>query len=196
MDNTMNNTTEDRRVQKTKKALRKSLSVLLAKKNIQAITVKELTNLADVHRGTFYFHYKDVYDLQEQIENEILEEIKGIFDAHPPDENHDKVLSMLTVFNQYLYKNAEICHLFINGNGNYNFCDKLRMMIKDEYLHKWIENLSKKSSGEDLEYFCDFIMAGYIAVVGRWLAGRMQITPEELTLKMQHMALEGIGFLN
>ncbi|MEF9839367.1 MAG: TetR-like C-terminal domain-containing protein [Lachnospiraceae bacterium] len=186
---------EDRRIRKTKKALRQSLSVLLADKNIQEITVKELTNLADIHRGTFYFHYRDVYDLQEQIENEILEEIKGIFDAYPPDETPDKALTILTVFNQYLYQNSEICHLFINGNGNYNFRDKLRLIIKDEYLHKWIENLSGKSSGEDLEYFCDFIMAGCIAVVGRWLTGRMQATPEELAVKMQHMALDGISFL-
>lgn len=192
----MDKAMEDRRIRKTKKALRQSLSVLLAEKSIQEITVKELTNLADIHRGTFYFHYKDVYDLQEQIENEILEEIKSIFDAHPPEETHDKALTMLTVFNQYLYENAEICHLFINGHGNYNFRDKLRIIIKDEYLHKWIENLSGMSSGEDLEYFCDFIMAGCIAVVGRWLAGRMQSTPEELAVKMHHMALEGITFFN
>ena len=45
---------EDRRVRKTKKALRESLAELLAEKSIQYISVRELTDKADVHRSTFY----------------------------------------------------------------------------------------------------------------------------------------------
>ncbi|MEC6652177.1 TetR/AcrR family transcriptional regulator, partial [Enterococcus faecium] len=48
----------DRRVKKTEKALAETLSTLLVNKKIQAITIRELTETADVHRSTFYTHYK------------------------------------------------------------------------------------------------------------------------------------------
>ena len=46
----MNEKQDDRRVRKTKKALREGFAVLLAQKNIKDISVRELTDLADLHR--------------------------------------------------------------------------------------------------------------------------------------------------
>ena len=50
----------DRRVMRTKTLLIHSLSTLMKQKNIKDITVKELCELADINRGTFYLHYKDI----------------------------------------------------------------------------------------------------------------------------------------
>ena len=49
----MNNGADDRRVRKTKKALRQGLVSLLEKKKLKDITVRELTDTVDLHRGTF-----------------------------------------------------------------------------------------------------------------------------------------------
>ena len=68
----MKEATVDRRVRKTKKILRECLTQLLKEKKIQDITVRELTEMADLNRGTFYLHYKDVFDLLEQTEEELL----------------------------------------------------------------------------------------------------------------------------
>ena len=54
---------EDRRVKRTKKQLEKSLIQLLETKPIQDITVRELTELADINRGTFYLYYRDIFDM-------------------------------------------------------------------------------------------------------------------------------------
>ena len=53
----------DRRIRKTRKQLKDCLISLLKTKRIQDITVRELTEMADLNRGTFYLHYKDVFDL-------------------------------------------------------------------------------------------------------------------------------------
>ena len=60
--------TVDRRVRKTKKQLRQGLTQLLQTKNINEISVRELSDLVDINRGTFYLHYRDIYDLLDQIE--------------------------------------------------------------------------------------------------------------------------------
>ena len=68
----MNQPTTDRRIRKTKQRLRQSLTELLAQKPLSKITVQELTERADVNRGTFYSHYKDISDMKEQIERELF----------------------------------------------------------------------------------------------------------------------------
>ena len=53
----------DRRVRKTKKQLRQALTSLMMEKSVSEIPEREIAELADVNRGTFYAHYKDVNDL-------------------------------------------------------------------------------------------------------------------------------------
>ena len=48
---------EDRRVRRTKKLLIQALTELMQQKPVKEITVKELTDLADMNRGTFYLYY-------------------------------------------------------------------------------------------------------------------------------------------
>ena len=63
----------DRRVRKTKRQLRLALMQLMAEKNVKDISVRELAAIADINRGTFYIHYKDVYDLLSQLEEEMAQ---------------------------------------------------------------------------------------------------------------------------
>ncbi|MEG1931694.1 MAG: TetR/AcrR family transcriptional regulator, partial [Pygmaiobacter sp.] len=65
----------DRRIRKTRRILRQSL---MSEKKLREITVKELCDVADVNRGTFYSHYSDVYDLFEKIEDAIFEELSDV----------------------------------------------------------------------------------------------------------------------
>ena len=58
---------EDSRVKRTKKLIRKGLVELSQTKRINKITVKELTDHIEINRGTFYLHYKDVFDLVESL---------------------------------------------------------------------------------------------------------------------------------
>ncbi|MEH7108720.1 TetR-like C-terminal domain-containing protein [Bacillus sp. JJ1764] len=53
--------------QTTKKALAASLKKLLAKKNLEKITITDITTDCEVNRQTFYYHFKDIYDLVEWI---------------------------------------------------------------------------------------------------------------------------------
>ena len=74
----MSEKTADRRVRRTKKHLRQALTKLLLEKELKDISVLELTELADINRGTFYLHYRDIYDLYEKTEGEILDKFNNI----------------------------------------------------------------------------------------------------------------------
>ena len=58
----MKNKTTDRRIRKTRNAIKNGLAELLLEKSIGDISVRELTEKVDLNRGTFYLHYKDNSD--------------------------------------------------------------------------------------------------------------------------------------
>ena len=62
----------DLRTQKTQRAIREAFLHLRAKKPLERITVKELTELAEISKATFYLHYQDIYDLSEQLQQEAI----------------------------------------------------------------------------------------------------------------------------
>ena len=72
----------DLRVKKTKSAIINSFLELRSKKPLERITVKELSDLAQINKATFYLHYKDIYDLSESLENELLDNVLGSI-KHP-----------------------------------------------------------------------------------------------------------------
>ncbi len=59
----------DRRTAYTRMVIKDSLMQLLEKKHLSEITVKELCELAQINRATFYRNYMDIYDVYEQIGN-------------------------------------------------------------------------------------------------------------------------------
>lgn len=62
----------DLRIQRTEKNIINAFIELRASKPLEKITVKELSDLAFINKATFYTHYKDIYDLAEQLENEAI----------------------------------------------------------------------------------------------------------------------------
>ena len=65
----------DARVRYTKMVIVQNFIKLLRQKPINKITVKEICDLAEINRATFYKHYLDVYDLLEKIESQFLAEL-------------------------------------------------------------------------------------------------------------------------
>lgn len=63
---------EDRRIQKTKHALKSALLQLLTSQSFDAVSITELCKTANVSRITFYTHYKDKYALLDDIFNDML----------------------------------------------------------------------------------------------------------------------------
>ncbi|MBQ7876676.1 MAG: TetR/AcrR family transcriptional regulator [Clostridia bacterium] len=65
----------DKRVEKTKYAIKNAFMELRRKKSLEKITVKELCELAYINKSTFYSHYEDIYALSDAVEYEIVLEI-------------------------------------------------------------------------------------------------------------------------
>ena len=65
----------DLRQKKTLRAISSSFYELRKQKKLEAITVTELCKAAEISKATFYLHYRDIFDLSEQLQKEVVESI-------------------------------------------------------------------------------------------------------------------------
>ena len=51
----------------TKRALEQALKSVLKTKNLKKVTIQDIADECGINRNTFYYHFKDIYDLVEWI---------------------------------------------------------------------------------------------------------------------------------
>ena len=70
----------DRRVLRTKKNIHQAFLQLLSEKSLSQITVKELSDLADINRKTFYMYYSNIEDIFAELEDELVLKLVHVFE--------------------------------------------------------------------------------------------------------------------
>ena len=65
----------DLRKKKTLRAIRESFFELRKRKRLESITVTELCRIAQISKAAFYLHYRDIYDLSEKLQAEVIESV-------------------------------------------------------------------------------------------------------------------------
>ncbi|SHG83955.1 TetR/AcrR family transcriptional regulator [Ornithinibacillus halophilus] len=71
---------QDLRVIKTQESLRHALLILIKEKPLDSITVAELCRLANINRGTFYLHYKDVHGVFKHYLEVIVKDLRKSYE--------------------------------------------------------------------------------------------------------------------
>lgn len=184
----------DRRVRKTKKALKEGLTKLMLEKSINNISVKELTEEVDINRGTFYLHYRDVFDMVEQIESELLKDFTEIMNSHTTEKLNGQPLPFLIDIFAFLKKNADMAAALLGSNGDISFVNKLKEIVREKCLNDWLKMFDNGKVNK-FEYFYSFIVSGYIGLFEIWLKNGLVETPEEMAKLSEEIILHGINVL-
>lgn len=176
----------DRRSMKTKKVIKSALIKLMKEKGFEKINIKDLTEEADINRATFYLHYTDKYDLLEQCENNLIEELKEIKESISEKYPNNFILpsdkeKLMPVFNfvySYIKENAELMRVMLGANGGLHFQMKFKNFIEDNL----VQNMTIKHKVDDisLKYISTIASSAQLGVIQKWLNSGMKETPEEL----------------
>ena len=129
---------EDRRVRRTKKILTQALTELLQQKQVNEITVKELTDLADMNRGTFYLYYKDIFDMIEKIEDEMFSKLNAIFTLRENEAVTEQTKPILLDLFRFIENNQEMCRVLLSPNGDMSFLHRLNEVLREKCLHMYL----------------------------------------------------------
>ena len=170
---------EDRRIRRTKRLLRQALAELMNEKEFKDITVKEITDRADLNRGTFYFHYTDTYDLREKIEDELVNDFKEVLASYSPTVQNYSARLMLEQAVHYMEQQKFLIRtLFCNKSGD-GLQTKFRHVI-EETIRQVQEQLHLKQSNAISNYHCRFASSGIIGVLDMWLQADEGVSGEML----------------
>ncbi|APM39652.1 TetR/AcrR family transcriptional regulator [Clostridium kluyveri] len=166
----------DRRIRKTKQSLFHALTKLMSKKKINNITVKELTDLADVNRSTFYHYYRDIFDMVDKIRTEFIDDFSKTYDKFSKEATtYDDLLSFFIYIFEFVQINAGIFKIFLCDDMDYTFIEKLKDAIKHYEIP-----LDDTSSELEAHYCMPFIISGCIGVIQQWLNNDMNASPKDM----------------
>lgn len=191
MENRERAKNKDYRVRVTKRIVREEFTKLLLQKPIQSITVRELCERTGINRSTFYNHYRDVYELLEQIENEMLAEL-GARLKEVAQENDLMSMRLFEGIFRFLTQNQDICVIMLGENGDKRFVYRMLEMGR-EYCVKNYSAAFPRASKEEIEDFYAFVSNGCIGLMTRWIRTGMKKSPDELARTAKAIMSEALG---
>ena len=150
----------DARVRYTKRVLKEAFLTLLKEKPVTRITVREVCDLADVNRSTFYTHYHDCFDLQENIENELLEE----FGSSLRFIRASDVPSLIEGIYLMVENHEEACRVLIFSGASPSILSRMIDLARESTINAWRARLPKASE-KDLEMLYTHLSTGLMNVV-------------------------------
>lgn len=181
----------DRRKKYTRMVLKDSLISLLKSKQLTTITVKELCELADINRSTFYAHFKDQYDLLQQIEEEIIEELNQYLSQYNFSE--EESVKMTTKLLEYLASKQDIFQTLLDKNGDNAFQQRIMSVAQRFLMKNWLENSNLE---EDMKsYLTTFIISGSVHVIKSWLNEGMRQSPKEMAEIINMFSKKGLTII-
>ncbi|OSB11739.1 TetR/AcrR family transcriptional regulator [Paraclostridium bifermentans] len=177
----------DRRILKTRSVIKESLTLLMKEKSFDKITIKDITDKANINRATFYLHYMDKYDLLEQSQNDILNEIREVLaDAFKifnpqslPIQDANTIIPFISCVYECIGKNSDFVKVILGGNGDLNFQLKFKSLI-EELIKKISVIKTPDAFCIPLKYLIETATSMHIGIISRWLEDGMIETPSEL----------------
>ena len=165
---------EDRRIAKTKQALREAFVRLLKKKNLADITVSELTREANIDRRTFYLHYNNIYDIIDEIDAAAVQIIENAVRNIPV--NSREFFEALT---KIMVTNMDYYEVIVPDSGYYSLEHRCKVILRDAL----IEYFGKTANLDPvrLEFYAEYGAAGIMSIYTHWMRHGRPVSLEELT---------------
>ena len=182
---------ENRSVRNTRRRLREGLLRLLEDKPLHEISVKELTELADVNRGTFYFHYQDIYDLLGRMEDDFFEQLDRTLSENPVRGSEDGYPYLHAIFS-FLEENRDFCRIMLGPHGDMQFVSRVKQRVDAQCSFIW-QLLAPETDPQRYAMYNAFIINGCIGLIQEWLSGRSGLTEESVTELSATIILASVG---
>ncbi len=127
----------DLRIEKTERGIKNAFIELRSRKPLEKITIRELCELACINKSTFYSHYKDIYDLSDHMEAEVVRSITNSI-SHPEYIMEKPAEFTRELFLAYLSQNSLTMILF-SGSQRNHLVDRIETSIKEMVFQEFPE---------------------------------------------------------
>lgn len=173
----MESTVENRKVRYTKQVIRESLFELLETQPLKKITVKRLSELADINRGTFYSHYADINDLVEQLEAEIVVSMTGSIQFEKIGDVNQ--LQMFTEVFAHIQSHVDDFRLIFLNPESSHCLDKIIAAVY-QYHAAALLRKAQPISENMIAYTFALLSSGCTQVILKWIENDFAENPAEM----------------
>ena len=166
----------------TKKAIEASLKNLLLKKPFDKITINDIAEDCGISRMTFYYHFKDIYDL---VEWACEEDVKKILEDK--DDYKTWTQGFLNLFEEVLKNKPFILNVY-RSVGREQVENYLYKIVYDLLLNV----IEEKAQGmtvrdEDKEFVADFYKYAFVGLMLDWVKNGMKEDPHKIVKKVEFL---------
>ena len=184
----------DIRVKRTKRLIRQGLSELSKTKSLSKISVKELTDLVEINRGTFYLHYKDISDLVDSIETELYNEFSAFMNSLTPQIVLENAPDLLEEYASFAYENKDVLTMLMGAHGDAEFVFKLTSLL-DEKIYDLCKAYYPNMNHALFDMASEYGKFGAVGILNCWFTKHPEWTSRqvaEMWLTLMTRGLHGI----
>lgn len=180
----------DRRIARSRRALRAALIELMEERGLDAVSVNDLCARADLNRGTFYNHFHDKDDLLTTLEDEVIDDLERIQEQMQSLTVMDLVryrtrkqpLPFLVDLFDYLREQGDFLHAVTGPGGDIRFAPRLRDSVCANLIQTILHERYRNDPTPFVQYYVAFYASAYLGVIERWIETGMQESSEEMAL--------------
>jgi AcrR family transcriptional regulator len=164
---------QDRRVKRTQQHLAKALVALTLEKGYDNVTIRDITERADIGYATFFRHYRDKEALLHDVSEVVLSDLRNVLPLGPV---MDATLVGTSLFN-YVAEHANVFSALVSSHRTSSLLQHIVELAYGDILN---EKTLKEGSLVPIEVAAYHIATSSIALVQWWLERDMPYPPERM----------------
>ena len=120
----------------TRKAIMDCFLDILKVKNIDKITVKDICEKCEINRNTFYYYFKDIYDVIDSIFRDETQNMLQLEEELTFYETYNRAASII------IEHRSAIIHLYNSKNKEIvvNYIDEISNILVRKFVEKNVKN--------------------------------------------------------
>lgn len=173
----------DLRVVKTKQSIHLALTNLLKERPLTQIKITELCSEANINRGTFYFHYREVGDVFKELFGEIMLDLKKSYHEPYRQTNSLEIRNLdpksVRIFH-HIKKYEEFYRIIFSKEVSAEYY----YMLFDQIHSLFAEDKNVVHPKEPNHYICSFSANAIIGLIIEWSRNDFQESADEMNVHL------------
>lgn len=165
----------DRRIIKSQEAIKNAVIELMSEKDFDDITIQDISDKANVNRGTIYLHYLDKFDILDKLIEEHINELRKMCESACELEWIDAT----QIFCEYFERNYSFFSLMLANKGAPYFRNRFLDFLLEEFRNE-VDVTKGKNQGLNEEVIVRFVSSAYVGVVEWWFMNEKPFSHQDL----------------
>ena len=155
--------------------------------NVDDITVTDIASRAIINRKTFYNNYRGVYELVDELENEVIRTFDTAMQEIDFVENPYAVFMKLT---EIINSDMDFYGALLRSSRNAGLTHKIRLMLQQKAQERFESRIDLPP--ERISVMMDYAVSGMVAVYQSWFNSERRQSIEEISDIASRMCLTGL----